>query len=79
MTDLRGRGHLPLSGITAPPSISSASSLNDRRVIPVVRRFLVDDQTPVGRTQPALDAQAPSCWSRRRTGRPGAGTHSSGA
>ncbi len=36
------------SGITAPDLEQFRSLTADRRVIPVVRRFLVDDQTPVG-------------------------------
>ncbi len=36
------------SGITAPTPDDFRRLAADRRVIPVVRRFLVDDQTPVG-------------------------------
>jgi len=36
------------SGITAPTPEQFRRLAADRRVIPVVRRFLVDDQTPIG-------------------------------
>ena len=36
------------SGITAPTPDDFRLLAADRRVIPVVRRFLIDDQTPVG-------------------------------
>lgn len=36
------------SGVTAPTAEGFRQLAKDRRVIPVVRRFLVDDQTPVG-------------------------------
>jgi anthranilate synthase component 1 len=36
------------SGLTAPTQDQFSALAADRRVIPVVRRFLVDDQTPVG-------------------------------
>jgi anthranilate synthase component 1 len=36
------------SGVTAPTASQFRELAADRRVIPVVRRFLVDDQTPVG-------------------------------
>ncbi len=36
------------SGVTAPSPGHFRELARDRRVIPVVRRFLVDDQTPVG-------------------------------
>lgn len=36
------------NGVTAPTAEQFLELTGDRRVIPVVRRFLVDDQTPVG-------------------------------
>ena len=47
MTDVYGPCATP-SGITAPTAEGFRTLARDRRVIPVVRRFLVDDQTPVG-------------------------------
>ncbi len=47
MTDVYGVCHTP-SGVTAPTAEQFRELARDRRVIPVVRRFLVDDQTPVG-------------------------------
>ena len=47
MTDVYGPCATP-SGITAPTLEGFRTLAKDRRVIPVVRRFLVDDQTPVG-------------------------------
>jgi len=47
MTDVYGVCSSP-SGVTAPTRTQFRGLARDRRVIPVVRRFLVDDQTPVG-------------------------------
>ena len=48
MTDPYAVAATSPSGITAPTVDQFRELANDRRVIPVVRRFLVDDQTPVG-------------------------------
>jgi anthranilate synthase component 1 len=48
MTDPYAVASTSPSGITAPTIDQFRKLAGDRRVIPVVRRFLVDDQTPVG-------------------------------
>ena len=64
---------------SAPRARSSASSRSDRRVIPVVRRLLADDETPSGSTASSrATGPARSCSSRRRTGGPGRAGRSSG-
>ncbi|MEZ5186846.1 MAG: anthranilate synthase component I [Candidatus Nanopelagicales bacterium] len=48
MSDAYSAAAAAPNGTTAPTAAEFLQLTRDRRVIPVVRRFLVDDQTPVG-------------------------------